>query len=441
MSPPRKNIALPRDEFPGRLQRLREERRLSKSDLAGHSGLTYRTIHDLEQGRRDRVQERTLHAIAEALDVSLADLLGSEPSVANSDAPKHTRRPLMSRRSSLVTLAILLVVLAVAAGNLWNFAQRHAHWEIEEYRLTLKDAVIHTEIWMLESKSRIMFCEISPWNDEHLLVGLGSQTSDGGRLLCLERATGDTLWTMAPDIDEVVAAFGEEIVLAAGFSCNHLTPIDWDGDGTTELVVHFVHGLYYPAVVCVIDAEGRRLGQYANKGHLYGWLVVDLDRDGSEEFLVTGTNNAKDYQGATAILLDREHWRGASIDSLCSPQSQVPDSARIRLVLPQYPAEYMAQSGVTRLEGANPQIHQSQDESALISLGIGTQTDSHFIIYLDGQLRPIGCEIVDFFARVVRDEWPAGLKEGTGPGDTVWRAQWLADHRRFEAGHWPPAGD
>lgn len=444
MSPPRKNIRLSGTPFCEILQRLREERQLTKAELADRAGLTSRTVHDLETGKRECAQEKTLIALATSLDVTVADLLGrNDEAGGDGDYPEASdcdRRPLISRHMGIALLASLLLVLALVWWNLWRFSCRHAEYDLESHRLIAHDAIFGAEIWSLQSTDRLMFCEPAPWHDEELLIGLGSETRNGGRLLNLERASGDTLWVMAPDLDEVVAAFGEQDVRAANFSCTDFKPFGTGADGAPQIVVRFTHGLYYPALVCRVDRAGRRLNQYANKGHLYGLQEIDLGDDGEPELLVTGTNNAKAYQGATVMLLDREHWAGASIDEQCNPESQVPDSARVRLVLPQFPPPYMQHLGSIRLQATNPQIHHSPDGDVLISVSVAASATATVIVYLDGELRPLGCDLTDGFASEIRRTWPDSLAVGTGPLDPAWLAEWLAGARRFEAGHRPPVG-
>ena len=46
---------------------------------------------------------------------------------------------------------------------------------------------------------------------------------------------------------------------------------------------------------------------------------------------------------------------------------------------------------------------------------------------------------LDFFVEKWISQWPDSLTVETGPGDPIWRAKWLAKHRHFDAGHWPPS--
>ena len=447
MSTPTKNINLVHSGLPERLHSLREEQRLTKADLAGKSGLSARTVHDLENGRRDRIQEKTLMLLAQALGVSIVELLGRDPATEfPPDTPTATMaspvgRMYISQPVGLAILAVLTVILVFAGGYFWSYARDNAEWTCEGDQLTVRDGIFGLELWRLGGENRLSFCKVSPWDDTRLLVGVGGQTPGGGHLLNLDRATGDTIWTAAPDIDAVVRAFGAEDVEGVNFHCIKADAADLDGDGEPELIAQFLHGKFYPFVICALDRQGRILGQYANKGHVHQSLILDLDGDGKDEFIGAGTNNAKDYQGATIFILDQDHWRGASVDSLCDPWSSEPDSARVRLVIPQYPGPYMKLLQETRLYAFNLRVHRDSQGEVLITADVGSPSLPQLIVYMDDELHPKGSETTDRFQEVFLSQWPDSLTTNTGLGDPVWRARWLANHKHFEAGHWPPNAD
>lgn len=58
-----------------RLRDIREQAGYSQQELANDSGVSQHTISEIELGRR-KPQGRTLRKLAEALDISVADLLG-----------------------------------------------------------------------------------------------------------------------------------------------------------------------------------------------------------------------------------------------------------------------------------------------------------------------------------------------------------------------------
>ncbi len=147
---------------------------------------------------------------------------------------------------------------------------------------------------------------------------------------------------VAPEQERILAAYGADLLdSGGGFTAFRNEAVDIDGDGAPELALLFIHGRFCPASLVVVERDGRRLGQYDTKGHLYGLLGEDVDGDGREELLAAGTNNEPCYQGATVILLDEVCLRGVAQDSLAGGNPAIPDSARVRLVLPHFGEPYM----------------------------------------------------------------------------------------------------
>lgn len=425
-------------DLPRRLRILREQRHLTKSDLAELSGLSSRTIHNLEMGRRGRIQEKTVMLLAEALQVPVEELLDRSDGAA---ADPHSARPLVSSQGVLIALCLLAIGFAAASWYLWGYAKKNAEPELVDLHLTVRDRIFHSTLWELGDFREVHSVEVSPWRDDHFLVYIMNRSPDGGRLLCLERASGDTVWSVEPDIAAIERAFGPEDLRGANFSATRAAILDVDGDGEDELAVRFTHGRFYPCALLLIDRDGNVLGQYASKGHVLRMLVTDLDNDGRQELLCGGTNNGKAYQGAQLILLDGDHWRGASVDSLCDPWSTEPDSARIRLVIPAYPKQYMELLPAERLAVTTLKVHRDQAGNSLLSATVsnGLRSVCSMLVFLDSGLNPEGCTPEDSFIEQWITQWPDSLTDGTGPGDPAWRAEWLAKAVRFEAGHWPPA--
>lgn len=73
-------VDAPRDDFSGiaqRIKRFREDAELSLSALAAKAGVSKGYLHRLEAGTTDaRPSGKTLYALAEALGVTMSDLLG-----------------------------------------------------------------------------------------------------------------------------------------------------------------------------------------------------------------------------------------------------------------------------------------------------------------------------------------------------------------------------
>lgn len=426
-----RNVDISLCDLPERLKRLREAQHLTQADLAERAGLSYRTVLDLEKGRRDRVQSKTLMLLSNALGVDYETLI--EP-VRRDETPVGRRR--------IPTWALFLGPVLLVAAVLATLGLRDAdRYEVdrEGHRVVARDDWLGLRCWSRSFEAKIRFCEISPRNKDVVLVGLYGDTVEGGYLVALGRDHGRILWRVAPDVAAVADAFGEEVAYAANYSCTAIAAPDLDGDGVPELVARFCHALWYPNTLCFIGPEGELESQYSHKGHLYAQLVQDLDGDGRDELIECGTNNTKAYQGATVLILDESHRSGASVDAEAAPQSTVPDSARVRLVLPQFPEPYMRQLGAQRLEASLIKSGTGADGEVHLLVTVGTKSEAMLIVELDRDLRPLSCGVCDgFLDRMEREHWPAELVDGTGPGDPAWREAWLEQAVRFEAGHWPP---
>ncbi|MEN8007805.1 MAG: helix-turn-helix transcriptional regulator [Candidatus Krumholzibacteriota bacterium] len=423
-----------RGDFLDRLREIREQQHLSQSDLAERAGLTYRTIHDIEQGKRVRVQEKTLLLIARALGMTLNDLLNGDVEQEQGKAKTSG-----SGRALWIRAAVMVGVAAVAAaGILWMVGRSHASWTLEDNRLAGKHGVFGLELWSSPYEIPIVSCEESPWDPGLLLVATDRTAPDGGEVRCLKRATGELVWSVGPDIPALVAAFGEEDVLAAKFSCRLFGYADLDGDGLPEVLVRFTHGRYYPTAVCTVERDGTLRSHYAVKGHVMDLRNQDLDGDGKDEIIGASTNNAKAYQGAMVFILDDQHANGASIDENCDGWSTQPDSALVRVVLPQFPAPYMELLQSTRLSAFEIQVFRNGEDEIQLSCEVGGSDPNYrLLIQFDAELHPLGAVVKDRFQELANSQWPDSLTNGTGPGDPVWLAAWLARHKRFEAGHWP----
>jgi hypothetical protein len=316
---------------------------------------------------------------------------------------------------------------------------RHATWEVEGKVLTARDRVLGLEIWRHESSGLIKDAVEAPWSSGEILVGHGSQSRDGSRVLCLDRSSGDVRWEFALDTALLEAAFGKEILRPANMGLNRFIAADLDGDGEREVILNFVHGHNYPTSLCWVDRDGRLRGQYVHKGHLMRETVTDLDRDGFDDLVVAGTNNSTAYQGATVVVLDHAHFRGASVDSLTDAWSALPDSARVRIVFPAFPEPYQTMMVQQRLCAVLVKtIEDGGRARLLVEVGNMLKNDHRLSILLDAELHPLSVGIKDAFREHIARTWPDSLKNGTGPLDPAWRNEWLARSVRFEAGHWPP---
>ncbi len=451
------NVDLRGLDFPHRLRDLRELRHLTQADLGDKAGLSYRTVHDLELGKRERVQEKTLMLLAQALDVPLAELtgipyggsdgLGQEQiedrnPAATAAGPAEPAEPITplpavpspSRRSQapiLIGLALALLVIAGFAG--WKWACRHAQWSVQANELVVRDAVFGTRLWGIGEDPGVYKCIPAPWSDRVLVVNFLGRTPHGELIEARDRGSGKVLWTARPDLGTVEAAFGADVFAGGNIFGGWLASLDFGG-GAPDLLAAFLHSNNYPFIVCRFDRNGALLGQYANHGHLYDYLILDLDGDGANELVLSGTNNARCYEGATVVILDAEHFRGASVDSLAHPESSVPDSALERLVLPNFPAPYMVPLEARRLHAYSLRHYLGEGGRPHFSLDIGPKGFPLGTLNLDETLAPVGFVVHDQYLQTMPSIYPPELIRDTGPADPAWLARWLAGHLQFGSG-------
>ena len=377
------------------------------------------------------------------------ELLGkseSRDAPAGSDSsgapPLGPARP--SRRLIAWGAAVLVLALAIGAWQTARFARAHAAWTIEAGVLTVRDAVLGTELWSIPNPPAVFKCRTAPWSESTLLVSLQGKTPQAVDALALDRATGDTLWTVRPDLDAVHAAFGDDVLDAGNLFPNRSVAADLNGDGIEEIVFCYFHTSNYPGILVWVDDRGRRLGQYANHGQFFAFLAADIDDDGREELLACGTTNARAYEGANLVVLDEDHFRGASVDGIVHPESAEPDSALYRLVVPNFPDPYMDSVQTVRLYFAHPRV--TRDADGAVRINADVIYDIHDIrtaamLFFDEHLQLQGHVLPDGFLHHLSDIFPDSLITDTGPADPAWVDRWLSKRHRFVAGHWPPSGD
>ncbi len=431
---------LPAD-FPERLRSLREARYLTQGDLAGRSGLAARSIHELESGRRKRALAKTVMLIAEALDVSVADLingvdtpvdgvgdLSTEEAVAGG-TPGDARlvRPPRFRRIARIVVPAVLLALAFGVGLLLRGPDDAGVVGVDEQTgvLSMRDPRSGRLLWSRRFPDRILACRPSPAEAGVILVGLGAETHEGGRLVAVHAEDGRDLWSVSPDPELAEADFGLDAVSGGGFSCLEILPADLDGDGVREVVAYFRHSRWFPGAVCVVSAGGALESTYFNRGHLYGIVAADIDADGRDELVCAGTNNAPAYNGPTVFLLDVDHRTGAAVDLDTSPGCAVEDSSLVRIVIPNLPADAVAriQPG-GRAQAQRPGTHLVDDGVGL-RVDVGFPEAGMYVLTLDSELRPLSLGLSD----ALRANYAAA-----GVDDASWRTAWVNAHVRFENG-------
>ena len=77
-----------------------------------------------------------------------------------------------------------------------------------------------------------------------------------------------------------------------------------------ETVVKAYHAPDWPCQLAVLDAAGKRMGEFWNAGYLTDLAFHDLDGDGREELIVAGVNN--EYRGGCLAVFDTRKIAGSS---------------------------------------------------------------------------------------------------------------------------------
>lgn len=415
--------------LPNRLQTLRKLHKWTQSDLAEKAGLSYRTIHDLELGKRKRLQEKTLLLICDALGLTLPELLGPQE-----DPPSANPKRRIPGRRLLVLVAMLLSVAAVGGAQVWNFARSNATWEVrDQQHLVVRDGLLHRKLWSIDSP-HLKQPVVAPWSASTLLIGHGGFSEHGPDILALNLADGDTLWSCRLDLGQMTRVLGDGALDGGNMGLSKTMTADLDGDGVHELLATFIHSNFYPSAILWIGSDGQLLGQYTNHGHLMNLAVEDFDHDGKDEVIVGGTTNVRAYNGATVVILDEDHFFGGSADSIAHPESPEPDGSLLRLVIPNLPSPAMKPFMSQRIFVSSAAFSYDNPDTTRILLNISCDKLRIGILILDADGTLVDFHYTDTFMENLRSYFSGtSLVRDAGPGNADWDREWLGRIRRFGA--------
>ncbi|MGB0034322.1 MAG: hypothetical protein WBP79_02470 [Candidatus Acidiferrales bacterium] len=159
---------------------------------------------------------------------------------------------------------------------------------------------IATRIWFgdLEGKGHtdVLFLYLSA-NGPH---------SHSSTLICYsERGKEKWRWTPGRELPELEGS-------PATFNTVALRVLKATDKSPSRIVVSNVHDPWWPNQIAILDSKGNMLSEYWHSGHLAFLTLADLDGDGREEIVATGTDNG--YLQATLVVLDPERVFGASTE-------------------------------------------------------------------------------------------------------------------------------
>lgn len=283
-------------------------------------------------------------------------------------------------------------------------------------------------LWSVSHEATVSAFLQPPWPGRRMLIyGLNGDGPDGGRVIARDFLSGKVVWAYDPDYEEIASIFGRDMADVGSFAVHRFQFADLDGDGQAELLIVRQHNTWFPSSLSAYRADGRSMGTYYAWGTIYSVQAADLNRDGKEEVIGAGTNNARAYQGATIFILDEHHFGGAAVDSLVRPECPVRDSCRVRVVIPQFDQRFMDLFGVQRLQIRDLRVTGLGDlvrMSAYVEAGIVPA-----VVVFDRDLHPLSHELSDAMKDVAK-KWPAeDSRRFLGP---QYQDEWFSRIVRYE---------
>jgi len=117
------------------------------------------------------------------------------------------------------------------------------------------------------------------------------------------------------------------LVLNSNFLIGHLS-FAQKKDNSVYVVTNWRHRIRFLSLITSHDCQGNLINKYANMGHLSSLKIEDLDRDGDDEILFSGTNNLLNGEGIIGVL-NLTGFKGISPPNRIEPEYQN-DSHRLQ---------------------------------------------------------------------------------------------------------------
>jgi len=163
-----------------------------------------------------------------------------------------------------------------------------------------------------------------------------------------------------------------------------------------------------------------------------------MDGDGKEELYIAATNNTARFEGGTLIVLDDACRSGAALDEESTrnhfADHSLPDSCKVRVVLPSYPFEFTNLLETPRMDAFGLWINSNKDVPDRLTLNLG-QPGKTLIVSFDSEMQPFEAYPTDLLSNLNQ----AWVESGSISRDYLSDEaldEWLAGHLRYTAGHW-----
>lgn len=289
------------------------------------AGLPVHRVSDVSKSR--------VFAYREELDAWVKKRTGSGASATRPPASREAARP------PLPALALGLGILGIALAAAYAFylgpmaRRRPAGFRIVSSELVILDAK-GRELWRHDTRLadlenddayRFSFQSKRPFLDHraqalpHLIIRdidndrkpevlFGVRTTgelNAGRLLCFD-ARGRKRWEFKAGRPMTFGSrnYGDDYMI------HGIETADFDGDGRHEIMVLGFQRPDWPTQLVLLDAGGRRLGEYWHSGQLNDYVFADLDRDGRKEIVLAGLNN--EYGKGCLLVFSPDRIEGGS---------------------------------------------------------------------------------------------------------------------------------
>ncbi len=200
-----------------------------------------------------------------------------------------------------------LVVLDKQKRELWRWDSKYENLCSEKYYRANFQVMNTSESGILPA---LVIKDIDNDGDVEVVFAPkrnSSQTGEGW-VRCFDRR-GTELWNF-PSGKELHCA---KRTYSPDYRVNGFYCYDMDGDGALETIVEAFHAPDWPCQLAVLDASGKKIGEFWNGGYLRQLAFHDLDGDGREELIVVGVNN--EYKGGCLVVFDTRDIRGGSPQS------------------------------------------------------------------------------------------------------------------------------
>jgi hypothetical protein len=156
-----------------------------------------------------------------------------------------------------------------------------------------------------------------------------NQLPHSSTLICYsDRGKEKWRWTPGRDLPELAGS-------PATYTTHAVRVLKATEKRPPRIVVSSQHYPWWPSQIAILDSNGKTISEYWHSGGLGSMVLADLDGDGRDEIIATGTANGYDHQ-ATLVVLDPDRVFGASTE--VRPEFQIHGMGiaqeRLRLLFP-----------------------------------------------------------------------------------------------------------